>query len=150
MQTLLETNKIQLEESLNMWKRLFIIFFLVSASHAYSNDSLTDDVAKTYQSLLTTPNFEARVLLVDAFVKRSSEIRQRLIRKRRRTNEDILVLFHINILQNFHSSLDTSSSRNCTRSLENVKTTLHPNRVQAIMLPFEQSIYNLYNKMCAL
>ena len=133
-----------------MWKRLFIVFFLGITSYAYSNESLTDDVAKTYQSLRTEPNFKSRVRIVNEFVKRASQRRERLIRKRRRTNEEILVLFHINVLRNFHDELETSSSTNCTQSLDNVKTTLHPNRVQKIMLPFEQSIYNLYSKMCAL
>ena len=133
-----------------MWKRLLILFLLGFASYAYGNESLTDDVAKTYQSLLTKSNFEDRVLLVNEFIKRASKRRERLIRQRRRSNKDILVLFHINVVRNFHNTIDTSSSTNCTRSLENVKMTLHPNRSQAIMLPFEQSIYNLYNKICAL
>ncbi len=133
-----------------MWKKVFIVFFLGFVSYAYSQESLTEDVAMTDQSLQAEPNFEDRVRIINEFVEKASQRREKLIKQRRRTDEEILVLFHINILRSFHNELDTSSSSNCTRSLGNAKATLYPNRFQEVMLPFEQSIYNVYKKTCAL
>ena len=124
-----------------MWKTLLFILFLFGFNdYTYGDEKLDADVAKTYQNLLTKSRFEDRVSLVDVFVQRASERREAVIKQRERTNSDLLVLLHINILRGFHNEMDTSSSSNCTKSLDNLKITLYPNRIQTIMFAFEQSI----------
>ena len=132
-----------------MWKRLFIVLFFGFASYAYSSESLIEDVAKTDQSLQAESNFEDRVRIVNEFVERVSQRQESLIRKIKRTDEEIVTMFRAYVLQNFHDRLDTSSSTDCIGSLDSAKATLYPNRLEETMLPFEQSIYDVYEKMCA-
>ena len=134
-----------------MWKALlFVIFFLNPASDVRCDESLTADIAKTHQSLLQKSKFEDRVLLVDDLLKKASGKREEIMKQKARTNADILALLHINILRNSRNTLDTSSAGSCTKSLVRLKTTLYPNRNQTVLFPFEQSIYDLYTKVCAL
>ena len=134
----------------SIWRVSFIIFFLSFTCYARNGESLNTDITNTYQNLLSKSEFQDRVFLVDEFVKRASKKREAIMKQRERTNSDLLVLFHINILRSFHNELDKSSSANCMKSLANLEMTLYPNRVQTVMFPFRRSIYNLYNRMCAL
>lgn len=139
-----------------MMKNIFIFIMIIGHWGAYAHSSdqqLDSDISNTHKGLLKIQKFEDRVSLVGQLVQKYSDVRQQLFAKERRSNDDMTAIFQITTLKEFYDELkEQTNSNRCIQHLRSMAYRLYPSRSedQQEMFPFEQSIYNLYGKMCSL
>ena len=138
-----------------MMKNIFIFITVIGqwGAYTYSSDQQLDlDISNAHKSLLKVQKFEDRILLVGQLVQKYSDVRQQLLAKERRSSDNMTTIFQITTLKEFYDELKEQTNPNrCARHLRSMAYRLYPGRLedQQEMFSFEQSVYNLYGKMCS-